>query len=673
MRTTLPASILTLLCTVSFFLNGCTKQVSDIILADIGPEKLTVAEYERQLSKNNGGWEAAKSLPIEEKEKFLDLLVKFRLKLLDAYQRGLDKDPEVVNEMQEYRSSLATSYFLDKVVVTPGLRLMYERRKEELRASHILFRLPRVPTPEDTLTAWQKADAVLKQANAGEDFAKLAGQFSEDRSSSEKGGDVYYFTSGATVPRFEDACYELQPGRIYPMPVRTRFGYHVIKLTDRRPNRGQVRASHIMIRFDSSSPQDTLKAYNTIRALQDSLKAGIDFADLAKRHSQHAGSAAAGGDLGFFERRRGAEPFDEAAFSLRVGEVSGIVKTSYGYHLIKVTDEKPLGSFEEMKTALREQYQNTRYTYDYENYLQDYKAAVGFRFSEDVVDTLLSRSDSAKTSADSLWDRDIPKRIREKPVFFFAADSVSLDSVIEIMKKDPEFNNTQLKSDNIRKTLDRIAERSLMRYRTRNIEAEYPEFKQTLKEYEEGVLLYKSEQRHVWDKISTSDSLLRDFYEKHRERYTTVDSVNIREIYVSKDSSKALQLLDSLKAGVDFGDLASRHTERPNLRKAKGEWGYHAASESDLTRTAWSMEIGQVSGVLRYPPGYSIISVIGKEKSRFKTFEEALPELAGHYHDETASRLEEEWLNMLRKQFKVVVWKEKLTDTFVKPPQEKTE
>jgi peptidyl-prolyl cis-trans isomerase SurA len=674
MQTAPRISTAVLLGIFGFLFNGCTKQASEIVLADIGPEKLTVAEYEHQLSKNSGGWEAAKSLPMAEKEKFLDLLLDFRLKLLDAHQQGLDRDPEVVKEMQDYRSSLATSFFLDKVIVTPGLQLLYERRKEEVRASNILFGLPRFPTAKDTLAAWQKASEVLKRAEAGEDFTELARQFSEDYSSRQSGGDTYYFSSGFMAPPLEDACYHLQPGQVYPAPVRTQFGYHIIKLTDRKPNRGQIRASHIMIRFSAPTPEDTLKAYNAIKALQDSLRAGVDFGELAKRHSQDGGSASVGGDLGFFERRRAIQPFDEAAFSLRVGEVSGIVRTPYGYHLIKVTDEKHLAPFEEMKSALREQYQNSRYTYDYENYLRAYKRSVGFKFYEETVDTLLSRSDTAKMSADSLWDRGISKQARQKPVFSFATASVSLDSVIEILRKDPEFSNTRLKPDDLRKALERIVERSLMRYRTRDIELEYPDFKQTLKEYEEGVLLYKSEQRHVWDRVSTNDSLLRDYYQKHRERYTTVDSVNFREIYISsKDSSKALQLLDSLKAGVDFGDLASRHTERSDYRDAKGEWGFRAAVESDITQKAWAMEVGEVSGVIPYQGGYSIIKVVGKEKSRFKTFEEALLELAGQYHDEMTNRLEQEWLDSLRKQYKVNVWKEKLGDTFAGSPGEKTE
>lgn len=673
MRTVRSTSALLLLGIVGFLFNGCTKQAGDIILADIGPGKMTTADFEREFSKNNGGWEAAKGLPMAEKEKFLDLLVNFRLKLLDAYEHSLDRDPEVVKEMQEYKSSLATSFFLDKEIVTPGLRLLYDRRKEEVRASHILFRLPPKPAPSDTLAAWQKASDVLKRAEAGEDFAKLAKEFSGDYSTRQNGGDLYYFSAGFMVPAFEDACFQLQAGQIYPAPVRTQLSYHVIKLTDRKPSRGQIRASHIMIRFESRAPtaEDTLKAYNGIKALQDSVRAGKDFAELARRHSQDAGSATAGGDLGFFERRRAVQPFDEVAFSLGVSEVSGIVRTPYGYHLIKVTGEKPVASFEEMKSTLRDLYQKVRYTYDYQNFLRGYKTALGFKLNDEVVDTLLGHCDSTKTSADSSWDRRISPQVRQKSVFSFATKSVSLDSVISLLKKDPEFSKTELRPESIRKAVDSVAERSLIGHRTRNIETEYPDFKQTLKEYEEGVLLYKSEQREVWDKISTNDSLLRDYHQKHAERYTMPDRVNFREIYISGDSSKALQLLDSLKAGVGFGDLALRHTERPNYRAAKGEWGFHPVSENDITRKAWTMEVGQVSGVFPDKKGYSIIEVIAKEKSRFKTFEEALPEVAGQYHDEAAGRLEEEWLNRLRKEFKVSVWKEKLSDAFARVPQEK--
>ena len=180
---------------------SCTEQASNIILADIGPERISIADYEHQFSKNNGGWEAAKNLPLAEREKFLDLLVKFRLKVLDAYRQGLDKDPEVVREIQEYRASLSESYFLDKEIVAPGLRQLYERKREEVRASHILIGLTPNPAPKDTLAAWQKAADILKRVISGEDFAKLVEQFSEDYAGRQNGGDIYYFSSGVVAYR----------------------------------------------------------------------------------------------------------------------------------------------------------------------------------------------------------------------------------------------------------------------------------------------------------------------------------------------------------------------------------------------------------------------------------------------------------------------------------------
>ncbi len=651
---------------------GCVKPGSASIIAEVGPEKISIADYERHLAKSNGSWEAAQKLPMEEKERYLDLLVKFRLKVLDAYHQGLDKDPEILQELKDYRTTLATSFLLDRVLVELGLRRMYQRRKEEIRASHILISLPTKPSSADTLKAWNKALDLLQRARAGEDFQSLAQQYSDDATTKGAGGDVYYFTSGVMAPAFEDACYEIKVGAVYPRPVRTGYGYHVIKVTDRKKSRGQIRASHIMVRFEASSPtpEDTLKAYNEIRALQDSILQGADFAALAKEHSQDITSAMQGGDLGFFERRRAVQPFDEAAFSLKVGEISGIVRTPYGYHLIKVTDEKPLGPFREVKQTLRQVYQNNRYTHDYNQFLGQYRSTVNFKFHNDAVDTLLSCVDSSARFENDGWAEKISPTLRQKPVLSFATEVMILDSVISTLKSDPEFSKMQATAENIQNALDRIAERRLLRHRVRNIEKEFPQFKAVLKEYQEGILLYKTEQQHIWSKLSAADSLLRDYFEHNRDRYTLPDRVNLSEIYYMRDSSYGIQFLDSLKAGVDFGELAARHTERIPLREKKGEWGLLPVKHNPITEIAGSMEVGAVGGPFHFEGGYCIIKVLAKDRARLKTYEEALPELSGHYHEYMSKRLEEDWLASVRKEFKVSVWKEKLKEAFLKPPPE---
>ena len=231
----------------------------------------------------------------------------------------------------------------------------------------------------------------------------------------------------------------------------------------------------------------------------------------------------------------------------------------------------------------------------------------------------------------------------------------------------------QSKSANVLKALDRIGERSLIQYKTRNIDADFPEFKRTLKEYEEGVLLYKSEQQQVWSKIVTNDSLLRDYFEKNRERYNTTHRVSFTEIFVLSDSAQALQLLDSLKAGEDFSDLAVRRSDRPMVEEHKGEWSLRAADENTLTRKAAMMQVGEISEPIRFEGGYSIIKVSANEPTRPKTYEEAAAEVAGHYHDYVSNRLEEEWLRGLRQVFRVVVQPEKLQAAFTRAPQEKEE
>ncbi|GAB4260458.1 MAG: peptidylprolyl isomerase [Deferrisomatales bacterium] len=118
----------------------------------------------------------------------------------------------------------------------------------------------------------------------------------------------------------------------------------------------QVQCSHILIRVD---PEASAEAKEAARKKAEDLRArslaGEDFAALAKEHSEDPGSAAKGGDLGFFTRERMVAPFAEAAFALKVGEISPVVETQFGYHVIKMTDRKEAGkqSLEEVAERIR--------------------------------------------------------------------------------------------------------------------------------------------------------------------------------------------------------------------------------------------------------------------------------------------------------------------------------
>ena len=283
---------------------------------------------------------------------------------------GLDRRPELQAEIQQYKGSLAASYLTDRQLVAPAIKKMYDRSLEELRASHILIQVKQGATPEDSAAAMKKVNEVIALANSGKDFGELALNFSDDPSAKTNRGDLYYFSVGKMVPEFEDAAFAMKKGEISQKPVVSRWGYHILKITDRKPASGTTHCGHIMIRFESQSPSpdDTLKAYQKIAALQDSLSAGTPFAALAKAHSDDGGSSENGGDLGWFDRGRWPQTFDEAAFSLKPGETSPIVRTQYGYHIINCTGVNLPRSFEDTRQDLQNKYQQQRFQTDYAAY-----------------------------------------------------------------------------------------------------------------------------------------------------------------------------------------------------------------------------------------------------------------------------------------------------------------
>lgn len=652
----------------SFFIWSCAKQQHDLLIVEVGDTKIFLQDYEKMLVKSNGGWEAAKKTSKEEKQKFLDLVIKYRLKVNEAYRRGLQHDPEVINDMQIYRNNLASVFFIDKELIAPGMRKLYERRKEEIRASHILIGLPPNPSPEDTLKAWEKATMLIKRLKEEENFANLAKLYSEDPSAKENGGDLYYFTAGNVVPQFEDACYSMKNGEISPIPVRTKYGYHIIKLSDRKPNPGQIRASHILIRFPSRtpSPEDTLKAWKDVSALQDSLRAGKDFAEIGKKYSQDLGSSEHGGDLGYFGRRRTVRSFEEVAFSLAVSQVSNIVRTPYGYHLIKVTDIKPIPSFEESKEELKQLYQEYRFVEEYQNLFSSLKAEYHFKLYPDTMDSLFAYADTTKTMGNENWVQLPSPELRKKPFFSITPGVVTFDSLVTTISSLQNFRNQIATKPNVKNVVESAIEQILIQAKTQHLEDLYPEFRAQLKEYEEGVLLYKLEQQEVWNKVTMNDSILHAYYELNKEKYVWPDRVNFSEIHLF-DEKAANALYDSLKAGIDFGALAARHTERPTMNKKKGEWGLRPATENELTRAAFAMGVGKFSAPISYEGGYSLIKVITKEPARLKTFEEAHSEVSSQYHDMVVKQLENDWVESLRKNFPVKIINENLNFAFTRP------
>ncbi|MCU0453496.1 MAG: peptidylprolyl isomerase [Bacteroidetes bacterium] len=629
----------------AFWLTGCGT--SNPTVAAMGDEVISLKEFESSYAKNNGGWEKGKAASLEERQRFLDLLVKFRLKVKEARRIGLDKDPEVVAEISGYEQSLAQSYMLDKELVEPGVRRLYDRKQFMLRASHILLRLPENASPQDTLRVWNRAMELIGIA-AKKSFDTLAMTASEDQSVSFNRGNLGFFSVGRMVPAFEDACYALEPGQMTQTPVRSPFGYHLIKLLDRQANRGAVQISHILVRGEN--PADTAWIRDTVSVIMAKLRAGVPFNTLVAEYSTDENSVMRGGDIGAYERDRLPQDLGDLLYATPKDSIAPPYFAPYGAHVFRVNGFTGIPAFSELERELKQVYQQLRYASDYANYTHRLKKQYQYTLHLPVVFKLHAQLDSTLTPSDSLWRTAIEPTLASELLISAGAQRLTVDTVLLRIEKAAEFRSMRLTPVNIDQMLERIGESVVLQEHANTAASRHPVFSELMKEYRDGILLYRIEQDEVWQKVVVNDTLLRAFHGEIQERFRWPDRVNFAEIFVTGDSLVQVAL-KRLNAGEEFLDVAEAMTMRAGYRERRGIWGLQAATHNNLSAQAMQMAVDSVTGPFRNGNGFSIMKVLGKEGARMKTFEEAGPELMSAYQEQASKQREQEWIASLRNRY----------------------
>lgn len=511
-----------------FFVTGCNKK-NKTVVADIGNEKIYMYQFEDQFVKSIGNnLDSAKKTTIEQRKEFLELMIKLKLKVLDATEKGYLNSPEIKADLETYKKNYLSAFLIDKKVTEPYIKDLYEKKKFEVRASHILINLPQTATAEDSVKAYQKATVVIDKLNAGGDFSEVAKEFSEDPSAKGNGGDLYYFTGGMTVPEFEDEVFKLKPGEYTKKPVRTMFGLHIVKVTDKKKRNDGIKASHILIqdqRDSAGAILDSSVSLKKINEIYGKLKGGEDFGKLATEFSQDPGSAPKGGDLGFFDRRRMVQPFDSAAFSLKVGDYSTPVRTPYGWHIIKITEIKEYPEFEKAKENLKNEFKRSmQYKTEYDKYvvkaLTDYKLEI----DKNGASFLFSRVDTSKALATYNIDSAFTEAERGTKLASYNGGFVTLMDLLQFLQVNKEYSSSNLNSATFKKMLNDIAAAPVLFIvaQKENIEKD-EDYLELMNEYTSGLLREKIDLEEISSKIKISDEDINAYYNSHIAQYTIKD------------------------------------------------------------------------------------------------------------------------------------------------------
>ena len=557
-------SLLSLLLLVTII--ACSSKKKQVV-AEIGDEKIYLEDYERQYMKTVNNLDSAKNSAMDKRKEFLDLLVKFRLKVKDARDRGLLDSEDIQNDLKQYKENFLTSFLIDKKIVGPQIKDLYEKKEFEIRASHILINLPQQNyTPEDSIKAYQKANDAIKKLKDGVPFEEVAMEFSDDMTAKQNGGDLYYFTAGMTVPEFEDAIYKLKVGDFSKEPTRTMFGLHIVKLVDKRKRSEGIKASHILIQDQKDSLGmviDSLGNYNKAKEVMTRIKNGEDFAKVASEVSQDPGSAPKGGDLGFFDRRRMVQPFDSAAFSLKVGEISDLVRTPFGWHIIKVTEIKPYQPFEKQKETLISEFKKgPQFKTAYNNFLDKEKKNFKFEIKQDGLAFLSSRLDSTKPVSAFNLDSIFTPEEKSRVLATYKDGDVKISDFITYLSKNRDNLSSLANMATIKSIINGAADSPIL-YKVAvkdNIEKD-PEYIAQLREYENGLLSFKVDQEELWRKIKIMPEELQQFYETNKDKYSFTDSGVVKAKLFDEVKSEISNAMQQQR----FKDMEKVYVD--NLRK----------------------------------------------------------------------------------------------------------
>lgn len=638
-------------------LSSCATEHSKIVLAEYGDREITMSEFEKAYAKNAGGYENAKDDSLSKMKNFLDLYLNFKMKLRDAQVRNYDEDPALIAELNDYKEKVGVTYLLEKKLVEPSLRDLYEKRKWEYRASHIMFRTGLGHDEE----AKELANAVLDSIKGGESFEEMAKKYSQDQFSAQAGGDLFYITAGLLPVEFEDAVYETEPGQLYPEVLKTNFGYHIIKVTEKQKRVPAIRAAHILIDYKNDDGElDTLAARAKIDSIHNLLEAGESFELLAAEFSEDPGTKDRGGELGFFERRQMVKEFDEVAFSLDTNQVSDVVQTNFGFHIIKLMEKKPYPSFEEDRDNLKKMFERQSYNVRKKEFINDLRNKYNYRVSDETINYIVAGSDSVALDGNHPGLPDF----RDKVIFSYAGNSVSTGEFFEQIPEKKDFYRKIISEDLLRNAVEAVSEDYILREEALNLEKTDSSFAELMDDYRNGIYIFKLQEDEVWNKIEIDSAKLRQFYLDNKEKYKFPDRVSFAEIFSIKDSV-INHYYDLLKSGADFDSLASL-TERAAMKEKGGLYSLNDVKTSQLYEEANKLEKpGDFSEPIKVTGGYSIIKLVEKDPARLKTFDEARAEVAGAFQESESKRLENNYLERLKKRYDPVVYYSELEKAFL--------
>ncbi|MEQ8325194.1 MAG: peptidylprolyl isomerase [Vicingaceae bacterium] len=627
-----------------------SQEKSDPVLLTVAGVDVRVSEFEAVYRKNN------QETNKQSLEEYLELYIKFRLKVKDAQDRGLDTLASFKTELGGYRNQLAEPYLSDNTVTEELVKEAYERLKYEVKASHIMVSVSPGSSPSDTLKAYKRLLAIKKRVDKGEDFGRLAKDLSDDPSARENSGNLGYFSALYMVYPFENAAYNLEIGQV-SNPVRTQFGYHLVKLEDKRENRGEITVAHIMTRVPKDANEAEIESSRMkIDEIYDKLKAGENFELMAGQFSDDQASAKRGGRLPAFSAGKMVLEFEDAAFSLENdGDFSKPVMTEYGFHIIKRLKLKKVGSFDQVAGELKQRIaRDGRSRLSKTAFIKRVKEEYGFK------ENLQRRKDFYSVLDTTLFEQKwtVDKAGKLNKTMFSLGDTTITQQDFATYIANHQPNGRQMGyTAYVNFVYDQYVEEVCTKYEDVRLMSKYPEFRLLMHEYHDGILLFDLTDDLVWSKAVKDSAGLAKFYQEHKTEHMWPERLQA-SVFSCVDEARAKSVRKMVKArkkkSYTNSDILKANNESSQLNLEIESDKFVKGDNNMVDAVEWEEGI---SDIIEKDGRFYLVEVLKVLPPQPKE----LNEIRGIMTSAYQSQLEESWVKDLRERYPVKVYKENLS------------
>lgn len=615
----------------------------DPTLFEVGDARVGLSEFDYIYSKTNGK-EATYSE--ESLRSYLDLYVKFKLKVQEAKRIQMDTIPKLQRELDTYRRQLADSYLMDKEVTEKLAQEAFDRMQKDVKAKHILVALAEDASEEKAKQAYSKAAKIKIDLNNGEPFGKAAVKHSDHKPSKLKGGDLGYMT--AMLPKgfydFETALYT-QPLKKVSDPIRSKLGYHLLVVEDRRPARGKMDLSHILIRNKDSRNQAVEKS--KIDTAYARLQRGVPWKNVTAMLSEDKQSASKAGYIGTYGIGLLEPVFEDAAFALQAdGNYSEPFKSSVGWHVVRRDSKKGGGLYQDLRDQiLKSLNQTERQEIAKKSLIENVKTETNFKLNEANLDAFIQNQSKAfftykwkptgKNGDDVLFEMmgDYPQTVNDFEAFIVRASRARMR-----MGQQADL------ATGVKEVFDLFVEEKALKFEEKNLLKKYSDFRNLMREYEEGILLFEVTDQEVWSKASKDTSGLRSFFKTVDGKFRFADKAVVDKFTMNTTAPKMMVKLKKWATKKSAEKVIAK-MKKKGINVAMEQMEIDKGKNPMIDKLPWKM--GSASTVQK-DGSESKVSVIRKViPGRAKSLKEARGYVIADYQ----TYLEQEWIKELKDRF----------------------